>query len=192
MFGRRTLRSLLLAFLSTVAAAGCCGAGVSFPPARRCNSPDFQWTIRCVTEEGLHKLFLSRLAASKEDFIYATGRSCDVLWSDDSERIAVTDWVGSNGTEIVLVNVSDPGNGVSLQVKDLAKFVLNEELEGHCYFEALKWENAQRLLIRVFGHTDENPSHGFAYYFSVDTTSGVPRLVKKVNAEPSMPRHYPP
>jgi hypothetical protein len=165
------------------------GAGINFPTESSCISPDLRWSIRCVTEEQsdgyLHKLYLSRFLTNKEVAIYASGRNCDVLWSDDGERLAITDWLGSNVSEIYLIDVSLPTKAVPLAVNDVQKIVQKDELEGHCYYEALKWEAPHRLIIRIFGHTDENSSHGFAYYLSVDTLSGVARFVKKENEEPN-------
>lgn len=185
-------RQLLLFISCLAASAANFGAGINFPTVRNCISPDLRWTIRCVTVEErdgyLHKLYLSRLAATKEEFVYASGRNCDVLWSADGERLAITDWSGSSTAEIYLVEVSEPRKLVPLHVKGVMGIVEKAELEGHCYYEALKWEASRRLLIRISGHTDENPSHGFAYYLSVDTSSGISKLVKKESREPDSER----
>jgi len=71
-------------------------------------------------------------------------------------------------------------------VKDVSKIAKESELTGHCYYEALRWESSEQLLIRIFGHVDENPSRGFAYYLSVDTRSGIATVVKKENDEPDL------
>jgi hypothetical protein len=177
----------LVIFVATCVSGFC--AGVNFPTSRSCISPDIRWSIRCTTEtQGggyLHKLYLSRFATDKEEFIYATGRNCDVLWCDDGQRLAITDWVGSNVSEIYIVDVSAPTKALPLEVKNVTKIVQNTELEGHCYYEVLKWRTSHELLVRIFGHTDENPSHGFAYYLLVDTATGIARLVKTENGEPN-------
>ena len=147
-----------------------------------------RWCIRCETQEQsgggyLHTLFLSRLGETKKVPIWASGRSCDALWSDDSQRIAVTDWAGSSEAEIFLVDVAEPSKAVPLEVKNIQVIAQKAELEGHCYYEAVKWEGSQQLLIRVFGHTDENQSHGFTYYLSVNTSPGIAKLVRKFDAE---------
>jgi hypothetical protein len=169
-------------------AAACWGAGVNFPKSRSSVSPDFRWLARCVTEKQadgfLHTVLLSRFGATKEEAIWQATRSCDVLWSDDGARLALTDWTGSNLSEIYVVDVAAP-KARRLEVAGVAKLILNEELSGHCYFEALRWEPNHRLAIRIFGHTDENPSHGFAYYLSVDASSGDAKLLKKEDQEPN-------
>jgi hypothetical protein len=107
-----------------------------------------------------------------------------VLWSNDSRRLAITDWSGSSSAEIYLVEVDAPApEARQLEISGIGKLVQKEELEGHCYFEALAWEGEHRLWIKIFGHTDENPSHGFTYYLSVDTSSGEAKLLKKEDKE---------
>ena len=128
-----------------------------------------RWCIQCETKKQsdrgfLHTLFLSQLGKPKKVSIWVSGRSCDALWSDNSQHIAVTDWTGSSVAGIFLVNVADPSKAEPLEVKNIQMIAQRAELEGHCYYEALKWESAQQLLIRVFGHIDESESHGYAYY----------------------------
>jgi hypothetical protein len=150
-----------------------------------------RWSIRCASEakgDGyLHKLYLSRFLGADERFIYASGRNCDVLWADDGQRFAITDWSGSSAAEVYVVDISHPEQVLPLDVREAARFASKTELEGHCYYEAVKWENARHLLICVSGHTDENPSHGFGYYLLLDTSSGDAKLVRKIDEEPSHP-----
>lgn len=132
---------------------------------------------------GLHTLYLSRLFGTPETKVWESGRSCDVLWNEDSSRLAITDWTGSNIAEIFLIDVTNPGQATRLEVKNTGSFAQPEELEGHIYWEALKWEDARQLKIRCFGHTDEARGHGFAYYLLVDTQSGMAKLLKKFDEE---------
>ena len=175
---------LLVLILTAVV---CNAAGISFPSGRWSVSPDFRWVVRCVSEERadgfLHTVLLSRFGEKKEEPLWAFDRSCDVLWSDDSQRLAITDWTGSSLSEVYVTEISTP-KAHRLEVAKVQQLVPKEELEGHCYFEALRWEAEHRLAIRIFGHTDENPSHGFAYYLSVDTISGDAKLVKKETEAP--------
>jgi hypothetical protein len=105
------------------------------------------------------------------------------LWSADSQRIAVTDWAGSNMSEILLIDLAAPSKAVPLDVANIQTIAQKDELTGHCYFEAVQWEGPQQLLIRVFGHTDNAHGHGFRYYLSVNTTSGFAKLVMKFDTE---------
>ena len=70
---------------------------------------------------------------------------------------------------------------------NLSPWVAPAELAGHCYFEAQHWESAHRLALRVFGHTDENPSHCFCYYLSVDLASGTALRLSGIRPGPIGP-----
>jgi len=123
---------------------------------------------------------MSRSGSREGKEIWNTDRHCDVLWSNDSRRLAITDWAGSNCAEIYLIDVTAPApKARQLEIADIGKLLHKEELEGHCYFEALAWEGEHRLRIKIFGHADEKPLHGFTYYLSVDTRSGEATLLKK-------------
>lgn len=165
------------------------GAGTPFPETKSCISPDLNWFVRCQTEKQddngwLHRIFLSRFASQEETFVYASVRHCDVLWSEGSERFAITDWLGSSVSDIYVVEVSTR-NVWRFESADITKILLKEEREGHIYWEALKWESSTRLFVRVFGHTDEAKGHGFTYFFSVDINSREAVLIRRTNEERS-------
>jgi len=115
--------------------------------------------------------------------IWTSGRSCDVLWDKSSRRVAITDWTGSNIAGIYIADLQSAAYAVPLEVVNIKGIVTAEELEGHCYFEALAWADDVKLSIRAFGHTDTNPSHDFCYFLTVDTTTGQATLVRKEDRE---------
>jgi len=162
------------ALIFSLFAVGCFAGGVNLPTKSSCVSPDLRWIIRCASDSQLgeytHLILLGRLGAKEEVRIMGCDRSCDVLWSDDSQRAAITDWSGSNLSEVYIIEVASP-KAKRLEMAAVDRSIPKDELEGHNYHEAVRWESARSLEIRVFGHTDENPSHGFCYYLSVDTLS---------------------
>ena len=176
-----TYRSVVLRTLISSLFVSCClaagGAGVNFPSSSISVSPDGLWSVHCVTApsgaEPIHQLFLIRGKSATGVPIHATPRNCDVLWCSNGQRLAVTDHVGSNVSEIYLVDVSSPGQAQRLEIKNLDKIVPKDELEGHCYLEALRWGNSLHLEIRIFGHTDENPSREFAHHLEVDLVTSI-------------------
>jgi uncharacterized protein YecT (DUF1311 family) len=170
----------LLFLLSAVA---CLGAGVNMPTARTCLSPDSHWRLRCETSaEGASVIHLSRMGAKRESPIWNSTRNCDMLWSADSTRLAITDWTGSTDSEIAIV---DPATAKvhPLDVSDIKELIPPHDLGGHCYYEALSWDTSHRLYIRVFGHPDQKPLHGFTYFFIVDIASGEAQLLLKEDEE---------
>lgn len=163
------------------------GAGDTFPSAKNdYYSPDRRWHLRCVTtiggnEDGCHTLYLRRQDEWAETTIFNSCRWGEVLWQRDGERLAITDWYGSNASEIYLMELKPPFRAVPIAVRNVSQFVTISELNGHCYWQAIKWETADCLLIRLDGHTDEAPGqgHGFTYDLAVDLRTRLATLRRK-------------
>src|SRR4051794_36015133 len=105
-----------LAFI-TVSLAGVCalGAGYQFPSDRVSKSPNAKWKVVCKSPgsdnpDASHRLFLVRIDGRSRE-LRRFDRHCDILWSADSSHIAVTDWLGSNLSDILIYSVtnSQPG-----------------------------------------------------------------------------------
>jgi hypothetical protein len=93
------------------------------------------------------------------------------LWSADSSSVAVTDWLGSNISDVFIYSVNNAQAGMSLGDLFPKHLLPKAEMTGHCYFEAVKWLNNHRLQIRVFGHTDELRSYSFEYVYAFELSS---------------------
>jgi hypothetical protein len=186
---KKALLSLLVlpCFLLLIALLVACHAqNVIMPTAPLSLSPDSRWQVRWVPDETqnigeMYSLALSRVGGKSEVVVYEFDRCCEIVWSADSQRFAINDWHGSSSSVVWFVEVSTPKTH-RLVISNLLAIVGGDEVAGHCYYEALKWESTNRLSIQIFGHTDENPSHGFCYYLSVDTQSGLATLVRKEKA----------
>ena len=165
------------------------GVGVNFPSTQKSVSPDGRQTIYCATEKlsdgYAHKIFLAATGSKAKHLVWIANRHCDVLWRQDSQVLAITDWSGSSTAEIYLHKVGSTEMAEPLRIWNLSELVSRSELDGHYYAEALSWNSPTNLVIRVFGHTDDNPSHGFSYYLSVDIGSEKAILLKKTSSEAS-------
>jgi hypothetical protein len=117
-----------------------------------------------------HRLLLVSTDGSSRE-LRRFDRHCDTLWSADSSRIAVTDWLGSNLSDVFIYSVTNSRSGISLADLLPKDTLAQTEIRGHCYYEAVKWLDDHRLRIRVFGHTDEFRSHGFEYAYLFDLSS---------------------
>ncbi len=192
---RRSKAIGLGVLLLSASVAASFGAGVNLPTSRISFSPDLRWQVRCVTtkqSDGFqHTVYLTRTGTANDEAIWQATRSCDILWSEGGEALAITDWTGSSLSEIQIVDLPTAKTR-RLDIYHVENWIPKEELEGHCYYEALRWEGCGRLQIRVFGHTDENPSRGFAYYFSVETESGKATLIRREDHEPTQWTQQPP
>jgi len=185
--------------LSLALLSGCDAfcAGSRFPGAAEgCSSPDGHFWVSYIppSESESHRLQIGVAGAPKYHGrpLLGFNRSCDVLWSPDSKRLALTDWGGSDYSEIVLVEVGKEPGPVTLGAQSFEKMMTWEESHGHCYCEAVQWLDGDRLQVRVFGHADQAPLHEFDYRFMVHVPSGLVTLSLKGEeanhtAEPGSP-----
>jgi hypothetical protein len=179
-FGRNShlskrMEILLLVLLFSMLLPAVAG-GFRFPSTRASQSPDGKWKLVCESpkngdENGTHRLILTRPGKTASTELRRFDRGCDVLWSPDSSHVALTDWLGSNISDVFIYAVTNPVTSISLQELFPNGTIPETEIRGHCYFEATRWLDHNRLSLRIFGHTDEVKSHGFeySYIFHVST-----------------------
>lgn len=150
------------------------GAAVQFPSAARSKSPDGKWQVECKSEEAnaesVHSLLLKRVGGTSVE-LRRFDRHCDTLWSPDSSHLAVTDWLGSNMSDVFVYSVSNSASVKSLSDAFPTNAIPSVELRGHCYFEAIKWVDRFHLRFRVFGHTDEVRGRIFDHKYIFDIRS---------------------
>jgi hypothetical protein len=177
--------ALLLALMENALSAG-----TSFPGRRSSLSPKKSWRVRgeeYKVHEGAFELILHDSKHGTEKVVFSGGRWCEVLWRPDESYFAITDWGGSNYAEILLMKAG--GKGPAKRLDDLVKSsklretVSAEEQQGHCYWEALKWEADGRLRFRVFGHTDVVHSREFSHEFLVEPQDGAISVVKRTHKQ---------
>ena len=178
--------SLLLHTALLLAAITALGAGSQFPSAAINKSPDSQWRVACRSpdDNSGHWLLLERTGGAAVQLRHF-GRACDTLWSPDSSHLAVTDWLGSNMSDVFIYAVTNPATGKSVAELFPKGAIPHAELKGHCYFEAAKWIGPHHLQVRVFGHTDEAHAHSFEHAYVFDLRSG--RFEKVSNKAPNKP-----
>ncbi len=153
--------------------------GISFPGRESCLSPTKSWKLICREDkkhEGAFSLTLRELNQGNEKRVFNGGRWCEVLWQKEELRLAITDWGGSDFAEILWVDLQRVGPARPLQsVIDMAVIRANvpkEELQGHCYWEALNWQANGLLRFRIFGHTDTKHGREFSHMFVVSLPDG--------------------
>jgi hypothetical protein len=157
------------------------GAGPSFPSENReIRDPLCHYAI--IWEEPLtqckpHGLLLKDLRTGSLSKLLEFYRSVDVLWAPNGRFVAVTDWTGSNISQILLFQ---PGKKKPLNLADELRHSLGIQPEvssnHHVHFEALSWEGDKKLRFKVFGYGDHD-RNGFEHYYEYDV-SGVVRKAK--------------
>src|SRR6266487_2572782 len=162
--------------------------GISFPGRESRLSPRKSWKIICREDnvhEGAFKLTLRDSKTGTQKVVFDGGRWCEVLWQKDESRFAITDWGGSDFSDILLQDPNKPGSARSLRdVIDMTTIRANvsqEELQGHCYWEALRWQEDGQLCFRIFGHTDTARSREFSHVFLVKLPDGAVTVIKDKN-----------
>lgn len=98
-------------------------------------------------------------------------RSVDVLWSPDSQYVAVTDWVGSNVADCYVIDTVHPElkTSVTTALPKLPEDVPN----SHFYVSCARWRGPKSIVVEVSGHTDSAPVHEFEYHFALDLVTGL-------------------
>jgi hypothetical protein len=165
--------NLLLHTALLLAAIPVFGAGNQFPSAASNKSPDGRWRVVCKSPEDNsgHLLLLERIGGAAFELRHF-GRACDTVWSPDSSQLAVTDWLGSNMSDVFIYSVTNAATCKSVAELFPKSAIPDAEIKGHCYFEATKWISPHRLQVRVFGHTDEVHAHSFEHTYLFDLRSG--------------------
>jgi hypothetical protein len=176
------MKTILFFFLVMFSGFLCSAAGCKFPSSVSCLSPDKKWVLKCkssMEKDGsyLHVLTLNAQGTTKdakEVEVYRFDRSCDALWSTNGHYLALTDWLGSNVSEILIVAAKTPfqTKPISEIVGNMGPFLSKEEREGHIYYEAMEWLDEGKLRIKVFGHTNVAPYNDFEHQFICDLVKG--------------------
>ena len=139
----------------------------SFPGPGRCSSPDGRYSIVCkeASATEAHRLVLKNRASGTSSLIHSFNRHVSVLWAPDSRHFAITDWVGSDGSNVVVMAGAAPSTPIVLnpaRIRAGGSIQLAED--HHLYVEASRWLSGQELLLRVHGYGEVHPN-GFERFF---------------------------
>jgi hypothetical protein len=180
---RRCLAHLLLTILIGIPAISN-GAGPSFPSENyeiRDPSGHYAatWKRGGLAEDKPHRLFVKDLSSGRVSRLLDFYRQVDVLWAPDGRFLAVTDWTGSNVSQVLLFQ---PGKKKVINLADVLYRSLGKQPEisncDHTYFEAIRWEGPKKLVFKVFGDgAADMKRFEFERNFVFDV-SGVVREVK--------------
>ena len=141
--------------LMAINGCGCIEDHYSFPPdGQTCTDPSGRFSIHWqqATDKTSHCLSLISEGSRNATQFYAFNRSADILWSPSGNRFAVTDWGGSDFSEVWVIESRNPTNQVNAEDCLPYKVVQEAKKNHHLYFEAKKWISEDRLIIRAWGH----------------------------------------
>lgn len=157
-------------------------AGITFPgevtevsaPLKKC-SVKYE-NIGTAGPYGPHGLFFVDSATRESKFIIGFERFVEVLWSPEGTFLAITNWFGSNVSELFVARVTSLN---TLEIRDVLE-VAEGDLPGESeienlneYFEALSWETSSILKFKIQGRglrkdgSIENYEHHYLYDASI-------------------------
>lgn len=145
----------------------------SFPEESEYPSPDKRYVIVEINNrrEPYHTVFLRDNARGTQRKLFTYGRHISLLWNISGTTFAVTDYVGSNSSQVSVYAVDEgraPVRALDLLFSELpedARKALRAELTNHhVYLEASAWVAPTVLSVEVSGHGSANPG-GFKRFY---------------------------
>jgi hypothetical protein len=147
----------------------------SFPKESNYASPDKRHVIVGINSDHkpYHTVFLRDAVHGTQHKLFTYGRSINLLWNANSATFAVTDYVGSDSSQVSAFSVDEqraPVRVLDLLLDELpedARKKLRTELTNHhVYVEASAWLAPTVLSVRISGYGDANPN-GFHRLYRV-------------------------
>jgi hypothetical protein len=157
----RSGRAFVLIGLVSAAWADTPPAVARFPgPERRALDPSGRYAVVWVAADqtragSRHELVLEEVASGRTRPLRAFDRWVTALWAPGSRRLAVTDGVADDRSEVWIYRTDEPAvpqNAASTlerQRKNALSFAAGAD---HRYIEAVRWSDEETLVLRVWGY----------------------------------------
>jgi hypothetical protein len=159
-------------------------AQVQFPGPAHAPDPSGRYDVvyrELPTEapENRHELSLRDTAGGQQRRLLTFGRSAAVLWAPDGNAVAITNWLGSNVSEVTVFFSAGTPHPIDIDDELSRAFgALPERYQNdHVYVEAVRWLSARTLRFRLWGHGDHNPK-GFNELFDFPLAEKPRRAVR--------------
>jgi len=132
----------------------------SFPKESEYSSPDRHYVIVGVNSdrEPYHTVFLRDNVSRTRRKLFIYARHIGLLWNANSATFAVTDYVGSDSSQVSIFSVDESRAPIRVldlllsQVPDDARKTLRTELTNHhVYIEASAWLSPTVLSVQLSG-----------------------------------------
>jgi len=103
-----------------------------------------------ATASTQHVLFVERRGSDRPVKLLSFDRSITALWSPDATYVAITDHSGSSDSDVLLAELS---SGAVTNAEDQMRRTLKSQppiyVNGHRYFNALRWKSNTHLIFEV-------------------------------------------
>lgn len=138
-----------------------------FPSTDECVSPDGRIKMVSYTtatkQISVHWLSVAVPGVMPIDVFHSV-TAVEAIWSPDSQRIALTDFVGHNRSEISLVEAKSYDVVPLVSITGaLERYFHQAELTSPCFIKAYRWTDHAGLVVRGIGQVTGSPSEEFGY-----------------------------
>ena len=150
-----------------------------FPGQKEIKSPTGKFAL--VTKGDGYEIYLGKDSGDEPRKIMEFERSVCALWSPDEKYLAVTNYVGSNVSEVLIFDTGMPDN--SLNVYDIippgVQKLTSDSINS--YLEAVRW-NKNELVVKASGMRTNAPRE-FDVLFACVISGGEWTCVDKTEKE---------
>jgi hypothetical protein len=118
------------------------------------------WVAADASPDRLHQLLLKDRRSGATRVLRRFGRSVEVVWAPDGQRLAVTDRLGSDSAQTWVHSVGGASAvevWKTLKAQQGLKSLAFAAGAHHVYVEADHWLSNSTLAIRVWGYGGEKP-----------------------------------
>ena len=117
-----------------------------------------------------HELLLFRRGDESARSVFRTNYFFEVLWSQDSRRIAISNFVGHNTSEVWVLGIQKDEPPSYIDVRHaLAPYFSEAHLQSPCFNKAYRWSDGSRFVVRGVGRVAFPPFEQFGYEVLVDS-----------------------
>jgi hypothetical protein len=139
-------------------------------------SPDGGMTLFEKASSRAPELWIENARTHQRTKLFDIGGTVSAGWSADGNAFYVNDHLASDQERAYIFNAA------TLKRLDIAAMIQAADPQSrpftnaHAYFEISRWEGAQDVSVRFFGHTDEPPARCFAFRYRISQTGVVKKL----------------
>ena len=148
--------------------------GTSFPGVEQLPAPMGRFVVRYFAPtakvEGQHEVRVVDRTTGMSCWSFKFMRSIDVLSSPVGTAFAVTDWTGSNTSDLTVIVPAESCRVISLPeelLHSLGEAAIPKDT-NHVYFEAQSWRTEKVLRFHVWGDTGSSVRKDFNLEFEYE------------------------
>ena len=148
----------------------------SFPDVSDSWSPDGRFVVKNVDDpqdpKAPHSIFLTDMQSGRRTLLYSYPRKVDLMWSPDSDALAVNDWAANNESQCMVFVLAPVRARLDVREEflkshrpDQEKKLAADRLDyDHNYAHLVRWLDSRTLLSVIEGHSADRKRHFLLVY----------------------------